>query len=396
MDDAEYERAKRGAFDKPFDLHFSSTKNRTFKDARSLADWLQEQLTALIRVSGIAPDDTWSEPLEKLKEHVQFLRDWAEDLYASGIADDGTENLLEHIRNIYDYRRSAVPIDGDQWFADLERAHDEDNRSDYEKLVNIGLRRYFDPTRQEMPVRTWNQRDLPTLAMSRNSGESMVRNLEHAFAELQKRVSDQENRSSGLQNDIGRLTDTQGRLDAIASEWQGRVTTFDKTYSAQLKRLEDNITARFEKENLEYATKFWTNKRDSHEARGWLFVLSTAAWLVWAWYILGDALAAYREHVMNASDIYDLVPYLPSNLLLIGVGVWGLRVLVRQILSENHLRTRAEEKVTLIETYIALMAEGRAEKDDRQIVLNSIFSHTQDGVIKDDGMPWVAPKLEMK
>ena len=90
----------------------------------------------------------------------------------------------------------------------------------------------------------------------------------------------------------------------------------------------------------------------------------------------------------------DLVPLgkveLPARYavaLYILFFIWGARVLLKLLLSENHLANRAEEKRTLINTFIALVGEGYVEPADRFVALEPIFSLSEDGIVKDDSIP---------
>lgn len=142
---------------------------------------------------------------------------------------------------------------------------------------------------------------------------------------------------------------------------------------------------------LNAAASYWGTKRIDHISRLKWLLASLAGWLLVNAATIGSALYLAHDELKHANDFYDLVPYLPTNIILLLVGVWGVRVLVRLMLSENHLSTRAEEKGILIKTYVALVNEGMAKEEDRSIILASVFSHTQDGLVQDDGMPQTGP-----
>lgn len=84
-----------------------------------------------------------------------------------------------------------------------------------------------------------------------------------------------------------------------------------------------------------------------------------------------------------------------SVLILIAVlGIWAARLVIRMWLSSAHLATDAEERVTMVETYLALIEDGKMTKDeDRALVLTPLFRPAADGLIKDEGLPH--PMLEM-
>ena len=70
------------------------------------------------------------------------------------------------------------------------------------------------------------------------------------------------------------------------------------------------------------------------------------------------------------------------------LGVWLARIIVRIFLSHLHLETDAKERVTMIQTYLALLREEHALKEnERQVILQTLFRPSATGIVKDDGIP---------
>lgn len=62
------------------------------------------------------------------------------------------------------------------------------------------------------------------------------------------------------------------------------------------------------------------------------------------------------------------------------------RLSAKIFVSNLHLRTDADERVTMIQTYLALLREGSGPKEDeRQLVLQTLFRPSKAGFIKDEG-----------
>lgn len=78
---------------------------------------------------------------------------------------------------------------------------------------------------------------------------------------------------------------------------------------------------------------------------------------------------------------------------ILGIAFWVIRLYSRLYLSREHLARDAEERVTMIETYLALVQHGRIKDDDLKFVLSSIFRPTEDGLVKDDSLP--SPLLDL-
>ena len=63
---------------------------------------------------------------------------------------------------------------------------------------------------------------------------------------------------------------------------------------------------------------------------------------------------------------------------------------MRLFLSNVHLHTDAKERVTMVQTYLALLRRGKITKDDERLILQTLFRPTSTGIMKDDGVPLTA------
>ncbi|MFY0683823.1 MAG: hypothetical protein JXR20_04665 [Balneola sp.] len=66
---------------------------------------------------------------------------------------------------------------------------------------------------------------------------------------------------------------------------------------------------------------------------------------------------------------------------------YGVRTFAKLTFSSYHLARDAEEREQLTHVYLALKKEGNVEKEDRQIILQSLFSRAETGLLKDDSTP---------
>ncbi|HDV5807106.1 TPA: hypothetical protein RJD87_002938, partial [Legionella pneumophila] len=75
--------------------------------------------------------------------------------------------------------------------------------------------------------------------------------------------------------------------------------------------------------------------------------------------------------------------------IMIGIssfGVWITRLFAKIFIANLHLKTDADERVTMIQTYLALLREGNGpQNDERQLILQTLFRPSTTGFIKDDG-----------
>jgi hypothetical protein len=151
--------------------------------------------------------------------------------------------------------------------------------------------------------------------------------------------------------------------------------------SKKLQEIEDFYNKKLA---LQSSVTYWKNKEELHNKLskifGWtsLFIIIGLAG--------GLGYSAYTWLLTEA----DKPPY--WKLVIFGIiavlGVWLARIIVRIFLSHLHLETDAKERVTMIQTYLALLREEHALKEnERQVILQTLFRPSATGIVKDDGIP---------
>lgn len=144
----------------------------------------------------------------------------------------------------------------------------------------------------------------------------------------------------------------------------------------------------------ETAVKLWSDRSTAHETRykgfrawtvgfGLVGILITLVWIF--------AGFAFARWAFPGDPTAQLASYTAGSLALFTLLVWGLRVLVRSMMSEDHLSTDASARSALAHTYLALTKEKSATPEDRAIILAALFAPVSDGLVKDDGMPALSP-----
>lgn len=66
---------------------------------------------------------------------------------------------------------------------------------------------------------------------------------------------------------------------------------------------------------------------------------------------------------------------------------FGIRALTKVTFSSFHLARDAEERERLTFVYLALIKDASIDKSDRQLIMQSLFSRADTGLLKDDSSP---------
>jgi hypothetical protein len=155
-----------------------------------------------------------------------------------------------------------------------------------------------------------------------------------------------------------------------------------------LRRVESLEQTLKEKLRLEAPTRYWDEKRIGHRKRavwyGRVCLLFALTVVVFGFVSLGEAYNyALGLPITTHISVYLLLA--AKGLIVFIVAFWVARILVRRYLSELHLATDAQERQTMVMTYLALTETGKVTEVERALVLQPLFRSTADGIVKDDG-----------
>ncbi|HEY1718749.1 MAG TPA: DUF6161 domain-containing protein [Verrucomicrobiae bacterium] len=208
-------------------------------------------------------------------------------------------------------------------------------------------------------------------------------------------------------------------LETLRVEWEQKFQTFRTSLISETethKQLNTDGANQLQKQDTEFkelvanSKKHWTDLNKTYDdllalrspVTYWTRKAKTHLWLSWA-YAVVSLIAAGTSLVFLIPEVKSMME-IPKGIqepdkwhpeywriaVLIASGlfcVWVVRILVRLLLSNIHLLTDARERVTMVQTYLALMRRGKLKDDERMFILQTLFRPTPTGIVKDDAVP---------
>ena len=200
-----------------------------------------------------------------------------------------------------------------------------------------------------------------------------------------------------------RLAEMREKLDRDTGALQSRTAALEA-------KLEDEITAAInaftEGQAIKSAVTLWQEKQQEHETRrdaalrsfnmGLCAVAGAVAAilgvLVWNADFIGELLApvgcTQDTPDRCAGFSFKGMVLVAGVLGLFTLGLWFIRLKMKEYLSERHLALDARERRAFSQAYIGLLAEGDTTdeaKEQRAMVYAALFRPSSDGIIKDEG-----------
>jgi hypothetical protein len=179
----------------------------------------------------------------------------------------------------------------------------------------------------------------------------------------------------------------QEQLSSDRLEIDAVIAEFVNDGNSAVDSVKSTEKAYLEQMRLQAAVTYWSTEATKHrrsesKIRKWLITYAIGAVLA----IVG-LLLLLSHFAANSTDLVQYVKYTAIGVLFTTVTIWVGRILLRLFLSERHLSIDAEERVTMVQTYLALTKESKLEPADRPLVLANLFRSGTDGIVKDDGSP---------
>ena len=132
--------------------------------------------------------------------------------------------------------------------------------------------------------------------------------------------------------------------------------------------------------------QYWRLRRNSHSKKACIF----------AWVSAGVGTALFASLGWIAYELFlNIAPGAQPKAWQVSVfavaaffAIWFERILVRLFVSNLHLSTDAEERVTMLQTYLSIVRAGsELAPDEKKLIFKRLFQPATDGMVKDDGAP---------
>ena len=165
-------------------------------------------------------------------------------------------------------------------------------------------------------------------------------------------------------------------------EFRSSMDTWKEEKQVQLSDLEETYKNKL---SIESPEQLWYNRSKEYrsQAKYWTWalivaVLALVGSLTWLVLVIHD----------YSLDTIQEIPFVSKSFILISIisfFVYIIRVLIKIVMSNHHLATEYEQKAALTRFYQALTKAGTdITKEERIIIIHSLFSKTETGLVKTD------------
>lgn len=166
-------------------------------------------------------------------------------------------------------------------------------------------------------------------------------------------------------------------------------TSFQELIEGSTKKLEDLESLYSEKLKLEAPAKYWKDRALKLRKEGdrwlyWLIGVSSVAVL-----LLGTVLFFISDGTLK--ELFEktgsAIRWSIVFITFVSFLAYAIRTFAKLMFSAYHLHRDAEEREQLAYVYLALKKEQNIDDTERHLIMQSIFSRADSGLLRDDSSP---------
>ena len=232
-----------------------------------------------------------------------------------------------------------------------------------------------------------------SLGSIRNSFQDHLNEAEIHLNDYLKRTQD------SLTEHFGTLDSLKSDKNKVFDDWFTQTNgSFDEFYSNAQQSITDNQTLYREKLRLEAPADYWKQRGLKLKADGQKYLFWLLGLVVFS--ALGLFILLFQiPDGMLLKVFDDKVTAIKWSIILItmiSLLAYGIKVLARLTFSAFHLSRDAEEREQLTHFYLALKQDSSVSDVDRQLILQSLFSRADSGLLKEDSSPTMPSSIVEK
>lgn len=178
----------------------------------------------------------------------------------------------------------------------------------------------------------------------------------------------------------------QKQFDKKASEFAEFQKSLNEWQEEKQNNLNDLEETYKNKLSLEAPEQLWNERAIEHKRRATIWTCLLIAVVLILIFALRFLVIAVHDYSVNT--IKKDLPFISESFILISVisfFIYIIRVLIKIVMSNHHLATEYKQKAALTRFYQALTKAGtNIDKDERLIIINSLFGKVETGLVKTD------------
>lgn len=243
----------------------------------------------------------------------------------------------------------------------------------------------------------FERRDQTDLISRRDAEKKSLSQIRTEFSkylsESEQQVMDHlKNLSDKYDEYIKRIDDLKTEKNELFQNW------FENTKGEEWKKWFDPTTKVIseleetykQKLKLEEPAMYWSARAKRLNKHGWTALIVVVLLVGITTWSLGEILWNSPEQIYTSwfsGDKSAAVRWSIVYITLISFVAFCIKAITKVMFSSFHLARDCEERYTLTYFYLSLLKDSNVDEKDRQLIIQSLFSRAETGLLKDDSSP---------
>ncbi|MCP9752648.1 DUF6161 domain-containing protein [Ferruginibacter sp. HRS2-29] len=174
------------------------------------------------------------------------------------------------------------------------------------------------------------------------------------------------------------------------SNWfKGTTSKFNSFNTDSNKKITELESLYIEKLKLEAPAQYWNKRATKLRKEGNRWLIGMILCLVVSVFVLAFILNMVADGTLQKifAETTTAIKWSVTFITLISFLAYGLRTFAKLTFSSFHLVRDAEEREQLTYVYLALKKEQNIDQTERHLIMQSLFSRADSGLLRDDSGP---------
>ena len=226
----------------------------------------------------------------------------------------------------------------------------------------------------------------------KSSLNKLKNDFKKSLPELEAQLMDHLKNSKEKYEEIGReLDEFKENKENSYADWfsktQELFELFNNSSNSKIQELEKTYEAKLK---LSEPAKYWSDRGKELKKQGWIAFSIMSVLVLIAVFTLGELLWKTPEQIYNSffgGDKSAAIRWSIVYVTFISFMVFLIKAITKVMFSSFHLARDSEERHTLTYFYLSLLKDSNVDDKDRQLIMQSLFSRAETGLLKDDAAP---------
>lgn len=224
---------------------------------------------------------------------------------------------------------------------------------------------------------------------------SLVVGVEELISQISKRYSDIKLEQEKKVNENNLLLDNM--IKKVDENEKSRLIQSDSMINQRTEKFNALESLYTEKLRLSKPADYWNKTGKKYNKNGSIWFMATS--IVALLSVSGLLIVIIKYHeIFETGDLFLSIRNTAVLTIITSIIIYIIRVMVKIALSSLHLSRDAYEREQLTYFYLSLIEGKAASSEERKLILSSLFSRADTGLLKGDSspeMPTISPIVDV-